>query len=124
MRSLIMKFKKFAYAFLFATLATGTAFAFFPPVQAPTSTPVTVVKTPAPAPIKTTVIPPVDKCVKPSPKPTPKHTSYYCGCNNVSPQGVPEPATIISTGIGLGLAGIFGWRKKKAAAKTAAAKIV
>ena len=89
---------------------TAPALAFFPPVIAPINLPVTITKTPTPvSPVK---VPPVEPCVKPHPKPRPKPQD--CGCSNpTGTASTPEPATLLSAGIGVGVAGIVGWVKKR-----------
>lgn len=87
------------------------AMAFFPPITAPISRPVTVTVNPTPVdPVK---VPPVETCVKPKPKPRP--TQQNCGCTDpgVSTANTPEPATLVSAGIGFAVAGVAGWIKKR-----------
>jgi hypothetical protein len=88
----------------------SSANAFFPPVVAPISPPVSIVRDPVKDPIK---LPPkpIDPCVKPKPKPRPK--PEYCGCSTANTAKTPEPATIISTGIGLAIAGAVSYVKKR-----------
>lgn len=86
------------------------AFAFFPPVIAPINRPIVITKKPsAPDPVK---VPPVDPCVKPKPKPRPKQ-DHCGGCPVTGTASTPEPATLISAGIGMALAGLAGWAKRR-----------
>lgn len=93
-------------------LAAGvtSANAFFPPVVAPVTPPISIVRDPVKDPIK---LPPkpIDPCVKPKPKPRPK--PEYCGCLTANTASTPEPATLISTGIGLAVAGAVSYVKKR-----------
>jgi hypothetical protein len=98
-----------------ALAGAASANAFFPPVVAPVNRPVTVVRDPTVEPIqKPPVVPPVDPCVKPQPKP--RHCYYVCDCEPGKEQNVqrtPEPATLVSTGIGLAIAGVVSWSRKR-----------
>lgn len=91
-------------------LASTPLLAFFPPVIAPINRPVTITKDPTPVdPVK---VPPVDPCVKPTPKPRPKPTDCGCG-TNTGTANTPEPATLVSAGIGLSVASVVGWVKRR-----------
>ena len=97
---------------------TAPALAFFPPIIAPINIPTTITKTPTPVepvkkpPISPVKVPPVEPCVKPHPKPRPKLQD--CSCSNpTGTANTPEPTTLLSAGIGIGVAGIVGWVKKR-----------
>ena len=81
-----------------------SATAFFPPITPPVIIPPTV-----PDPI--IVVPPVDPIIKPPPKPRPKPD--WC-CDNPTPtSNTPEPATLVSAGIGMAVMGAAGWIKRR-----------
>jgi MYXO-CTERM domain-containing protein len=103
-----------AMAWGVTVVASAPAFAFFPPVVAPINRPVTIVRDPVVEPIKDPeVCPSIDPCKKPTCKPRPK--PEYCGCTPTEAQNAPEPATLVSAGVGLAIAGAAGWvRKRKA----------
>jgi hypothetical protein len=93
-------------------ISTSMGLAFFPPVTAPVA-PVTNIQDPSPIqPVqRPTVVPPVDPVVKPQPKPRPKPT-VTCSCN-VNTQQTPEPATLISAGLGAVVLGAYSAMKKR-----------
>jgi hypothetical protein len=100
------------------TITSPIALAFFPPVTAPVNVPVTVVRNPVIDPVKTpTVVPPVEPCVKPQPKPRPKPQDCYCS-TPVGTARTPEPATLVTAGIGAAVVSLFGWAKKQKRLKT------
>ena len=81
-----------------------TASAFFPPITPP------VIVPPNPTdPI--IVVPPVDPIIKPPPKPLPKPD---CCCDpGPGTANTPEPATLVSAGIGMAVMGAAGWIKRR-----------
>jgi hypothetical protein len=92
-----------------AALVAGAALApsasaFFPPITPP------VIVTPTPTdPI--IVVPPVDPILKPPPKPRPKP---HCCCEcDPGTANTPEPATLVSAGIGVMVMGTAGWIKRR-----------
>ena len=86
---------------------SAPALAFFPPII----NPVTITKNPTPVqPVK---IPPVDPVIKPHPKPHPKPQDCCCGTTTGTTAHSPEPTTLLSAGIGAGIAGFVGWMKKR-----------
>jgi hypothetical protein len=86
-----------------ATLAPSAS-AFFPPITPP------VIVPPSPTdPI--IVVPPVDPIIKPPPKPRPK-PDCCCECNPGT-ANTPEPATLVSAGIGMAVMGAAGWIKRR-----------
>ncbi|HEY2784417.1 MAG TPA: PEP-CTERM sorting domain-containing protein [Fimbriiglobus sp.] len=76
---------------------SSPAYGFFPPVVSTEGT-VSVLKPPVIPPLPPTVIPPVTPPVTPPVVPP-------CSCvppgPTVTPQGVPEPATLVSAALGL-----------------------
>lgn len=124
------------------TLWSGPAFGFFPPI--PVGSPPVTVLPPPPAPVvvvppvspEIPVVPPTTPTVPPlvvPPVPPPPFNPPVpptvpplvppltvppppqCVC--VPPQTVPEPATLLSAAIGLGLAGGVAWKRRKNAEK-------
>lgn len=87
-----------------ATLAPSAS-AFFPPITPP------VIVTPTPTdPI--IVVPPVDPIIKPPVKPRPK-PDCCCDPGPGPTNNTPEPATLVSAGIGMAVMGAAGWIKRR-----------
>jgi hypothetical protein len=95
-------------AFVAVAALAPSASAFFPPITPP------VIVPPTPTdPI--IIVPPVDPIIKPPPKPRPK-PDCCCECDPGT-ANTPEPATLVSAGIGfavMGAAGLIKRRRKSA----------
>jgi hypothetical protein len=102
------------------TLTSETAHAFFPPLPVGSTT-VTVsppppVFVPPTIPIPPPVIPPVSPPPfnPPSPPPQTVDPQGNCDCDcPTRPQATPEPATIVSSAIGLVVVAGAAWRRRK-----------
>jgi hypothetical protein len=101
-------------------VAAATASAFFPPIR-PVDPPITVLPNPGPAQpppviIPTVPPPPFIPPVTPTTTVTPNEVpGCDCDCHTPNPPNtVPEPATVVSGLIGLGLVGGAAWRRRKA----------
>jgi hypothetical protein len=106
------------------TLSAGQSSAFFPPLPLASDPPVTITQPPPVAPIivrptavAPIIIPPANPVAIPTvpppliPPPPVVPRVPPCVCNP-RPQAVPEPTTMLSAAIGLGLAGVAALRRR------------
>ena len=87
---------------------SGPAYGFFPPVVSDTGS-VSVIKPPVVPPLPPVIIPPV---VPPVVPPVPPCGGHGHVTPPITPQGVPEPATLVSAGLGLAALAAARMRKR------------
>jgi hypothetical protein len=108
------RFRKLLLAAASVAVGTAPAFAFFPPIaQPPGGVSVLPNETEQPATERPVVILPPEPPIL-VPEPPPRETTPHERCGCPTPSDVPEPTTIATAVIGLGvLVGGARWRKHK-----------